>query len=110
MLAREVQEGSERTTLRVDRALCPLHRRGDMVAHPARHVGDERTEDRVLRIEIGVETAQRGASATRDITDRRIVETAFAELARRSVEQFAQRPPPALGARRLFRVTDTFCR
>src|SRR3546814_9427778 len=65
------------------------------------HIADQRLENRLFRIEISIETAERGAGAAGNAADRRFVKAAVAELDRRRVEQFAQRPPSPLGARRL---------
>src|SRR3546814_20369296 len=65
------------------------------------HIADERLEDFLFRIEIGVEAAERGSGAARDRADRRFVKAALAEFDRRRAEQLAQRTPHALGARGL---------
>src|SRR3546814_13296547 len=57
--------------------------------------------DFLIRIEIGVEAAERGSGAARNRANRRFVKAALAEFDRRRVEQLAQRPPSALGARGL---------
>src|SRR3546814_6172123 len=61
----------------------------------------QRPEDRVLAVEIGIESPQRDARAARDRADRAVVETLLAELRRRRIEQRAQRAATALGPRRL---------
>src|SRR3546814_1149512 len=72
-----------------------------MIAELLAHIADERLEDFLFRIEIGVETAERGSGAARNRADRRFVKAALADFDRRRVEQLAQRPPSALGARGL---------
>src|SRR3546814_5605834 len=72
-----------------------------MIAELLAHIADERLEDFLFRIEIGVEAAERGSGAARNRADRRFVKAALAEFDRRRVEQLAQRPPSALGARGL---------
>src|SRR3546814_15577347 len=72
-----------------------------MIAELLSHIADERLEDFLFRIEIGVEAAERGSGAARNRADRRFVKAALAEFDRRRVEQLAQRPPSALGARGL---------
>src|SRR3546814_16780632 len=61
----------------------------------------QRPEDRVIAVEIGIESPQRDARAARDRADRAVVETLLAELRRRRIEQRAQRAATALGPRRL---------
>src|SRR3546814_9954615 len=72
-----------------------------MIAKLFAHVANERLEDFLFRIEIGVEAAERRAGAAGDGADRRFVKTMLAEFDRSGIEQFAQGTPPALGARRL---------
>src|SRR3546814_2645091 len=72
-----------------------------MISELLAHIADERLEDFLFRIEIGVEAAERGSGAARNRADRRFVKAALAEFDRLRVEQLAQRPPSALGARGL---------
>ena len=83
------------------RSGAPRDRLGDMGARGMAHVADERAEQLLLALEIGVEGAERDAGAGGDAGDRRLVIAALAELLRRRLEQLAHGPPPALGARRL---------
>src|SRR5206468_599183 len=71
--------------------------RRSRIAHLSRHVADQRLEQLLLRIEVGVESAESDAGALGDTNDRAVEETAFAEFLARSVEDFAQR---ALASRR----------
>ena len=101
MRAHEAEIGFEPDAFGADLVGRRLHQRRDMVAQLLAHIANERLEDFLLRIEIGVEAAERGSGAARDRADRRFVKAALAEFDRRGVEQLAQRPPPAFGARRL---------
>ena len=83
VLAHEAEEGFKPDALGADLVGRRLHARRDMVAQLLAHIADERLEDFVLRIEIGIETAERGAGAARDAADRRIVKSALAKLGRR---------------------------
>src|SRR3546814_2380695 len=101
MLAHEAEEGAKPGMLGGDFVGRGLDDRGDIIPQLLTHIADQRLENRLFRIEISIETAERGAGAAGNAADRRFVKAAVAELDRRRVEQFAQRPPSPLGARRL---------
>src|SRR5690606_23757561 len=61
-------------------------------------VVDQRAENLILRGEIGVETAERGAGALGNAADRRVVKPLLTELRRRRVDQPAARLPTPFGA------------
>ena len=101
MPAGEGDEGGKTDALGRQPVRRAAHRFRDMGAGRLAHVADERAEQLLLALEIGVEGAERDAGAAGDAGDRGLVEAALAELLRRRLQQFAHRPPPALGARRL---------
>ena len=72
-----------------------------MAFHPRAHVLDQRAEQFIFRIEIGVETAQRGPRPLGDAGDRGFVETLFTKFQRGCIQQFAFRPQPPRSARLL---------
>ena len=80
MPAHELEEAQQARALGGDLVGRGANARRDMVADLVGHVADQRAEDRVLRIEIGVETAQRDPGAARDPADRSVVKPLFAEL------------------------------
>src|SRR3546814_17981673 len=92
MLAHEAEIGFEPDTFGADLVGRRLHQRGDMIAELLAHIADERLEDFLFRIEIGVETAERGSGAARNRADRRFVTAALPEFDRRPVPHFAFRP------------------
>src|SRR3546814_11698664 len=101
MLAHEAEIGFEPDTFGADLVGRRLHQRGDMIAELLAHIADERLEDFLFRIEIGVQTAERGSGASRNRADRGIVKAASCALDRRRIELLAPRPPSAPGARGL---------
>src|SRR3546814_15231984 len=66
MLAHEAEIGFEPDTFGADLVGRRLHQRGDMIAELLAHIADERLEDFLFRIEIGVEAAERGSGAARN--------------------------------------------
>src|SRR3546814_13376038 len=65
MLAHEAQEGMEAGMFGGDLVGCGLDDRRDMIAKLFAHVANERLEDFLFRIEIGVEAAERRAEIGR---------------------------------------------
>src|SRR3546814_20242974 len=82
MLAHEAQEGMEAGMFGGDLVGCGLDDRRDMIAKLFAHVANERLEDFLFRIEIGVEAAGRRAGAAGDGDDRSFVKTIIAEFDR----------------------------
>ena len=97
----EFEERLEGATFRLERAGRRLQDGRDLVADLSRHVAHEFLEDRLLAVEIGVESTQSDAGAAGDPDDRALGKTLFAELLERCVEDLAERPLPARRARRL---------
>src|SRR3546814_19151374 len=89
MLAHEAQEGMEAGMFGGDLVGCGLDDRRDMIAKLFAHVANERLEDFLFRVEIGVEAAERRAGAAGAGADRRFVKTMLAEFDRSGIEQFA---------------------
>src|SRR3546814_5748074 len=90
MLAHEAEIGFEPDTFGADLVGRRLHQRGDMIAELLAHIADERLEDFLFRIEIGVEAAERGSGAARNRADRRFEKAALAEFDRRSEEHTSE--------------------
>ena len=101
VLGSKAQERRQRRAFDLERAHVLMQGRTRAGAHLLAHVGDQRAEQRVLAVEIGVEAAKRHARTPRDRADRGFVKALLAEFLRRRIEQLAQGLTPALGARSL---------
>ena len=108
VLAGKGHERLQRQLLPLQRVLPLGHRARGMGLDPRAHVPDQRAEQLVLRIEIGIETAERGPGALGYPGDRGLVKTLLAKFQRRRVQQLALGLQPARSARLLVLRLDMF--
>src|SRR6185312_10189945 len=99
VLAREAKEAFERPALAVQPILRPSKGRTDRVAHLRRHVAHQRLEQGLLRIEVGIEGAERDPGSLRDSDNRAVGKAPLAELLASGIKDLAKRPLAARGPR-----------
>ena len=85
-------------------SVAPRKRGADIVADLRRHVAHQRLEQRLLGIEVGVESAERDARALGDADDRTVGKSALTEFLARRIEDLAHRALAPRGPRRLGRA------
>ena len=98
MLADELQKRRKADAFPLQPVWGGGYNRADGVSHLRRHIVHQCLKQRILRVEIGVEAAQRDARALRNAHYRTLVKPLFAKFRCRCVEQQAQGFAAAFGA------------